>query len=94
MKTSTPPNGPKRYFLKRGDAAWEEVTKAQFVSAERGAGFHNTLGQPDEPATGGFGNGGLGGGALRGRIVDMAYAKPKQYDWDPEFRDLFWPKRR
>lgn len=30
---------------------WREVTKTEWVAAERAAGFKNTLGQPDEPAT-------------------------------------------
>lgn len=46
---------------------WREVTKEQFVAAERAAGFRNTLGQPDEPATGGFSAGGI-----RGTITDPA----------------------
>lgn len=33
-----------------------EVSKADYVNAERRAGFHNTLGQPNEPATGAFGS--------------------------------------
>lgn len=43
-----------KYFLTRGDQPEVEVTKEQFVSAERQAGFYNTMGRPDEPATGGF----------------------------------------
>lgn len=46
-----------RYFLKTAwlpDDMWVEVTKAEFVRAERDAGFRNTMGEPDEPATGGF----------------------------------------
>ena len=50
-----------RYFLRYprpGDETppWTEVTKEEFVAAERAAGFHNTMGQPDEPGTGGFGS--------------------------------------
>lgn len=43
-----------RYYLTEGDSPEREVTKAQFVSAERRAGFTNTMGQPDEPATAAF----------------------------------------
>jgi hypothetical protein len=55
-----------RYFLcaayRAGkDEAWEEVTKTEFVAAERAAGFHNTMGRPDEPATGGFSGHGVSG---------------------------------
>lgn len=41
----------RRYFLKDGDGDWYEVSKERWVMAERMAGFHNTMGQPREPAT-------------------------------------------
>jgi len=47
----------KRYFVRE----WKEVTKAQYVAAERRAGFVNTQGQPDEPATSSFSGGGIEG---------------------------------
>ena len=31
-----------------------EVAEAEFVAEERRCGFHNTLGHPEKPATGGF----------------------------------------
>lgn len=43
-----------RYFLKSGSDPEREVTKQDFVAAERVAGLINTMGQPDEPATAGF----------------------------------------
>lgn len=43
-----------RYWIRENSGPWEEVDKARFVSAERRAGFHNTMGQPDEPGTGGW----------------------------------------
>jgi len=50
-----------RYFLK-GD--WEEeyreVTKEQFIDAERAAGFHSKFGS-DSVATAGFSGGGISG---------------------------------
>jgi hypothetical protein len=42
--------GSYRYYLTEE----REVTKAEYVSAERRAGFYNTLGQPAEPATASF----------------------------------------
>jgi len=39
-----------RYFLTEE----REVTKEEFVAAERRAGFRNTMGKPKEPATAGF----------------------------------------
>lgn len=43
----------RRYFI-RARSKWEAVTKEEYVRHERAAGFHNTMGQPDEPATGAF----------------------------------------
>lgn len=43
----------RRYYI-RTKPRWVEVDKATYVRHERAAGFHNTLGQPDEPATSGF----------------------------------------
>lgn len=43
-----------RYWVSRDNEPWQEVDKAGWVSAERSAGFHDTLGQPNEPGTGGF----------------------------------------
>jgi hypothetical protein len=58
-----------RYFIKVGEnSQWQEVTKEDYVSAERGAGFHNTMGRPDEPATAGFGNGHIHGSLSYGGV--------------------------
>jgi hypothetical protein len=56
----------KRYYLAWGDGDYAEVGKAEFVKAERLAGFSNTLGMPEEPATGGFGCPARG---VRGRVT-------------------------
>jgi hypothetical protein len=51
-----------RYFVQySGNDPWQEVTKDGYVDAERGAGFYNTLGRPDQPATASFGNGRISG---------------------------------
>lgn len=42
------------FWIKRGSDKWRSATKAEYVAAERSAGFRNTLGQPDEPATSAF----------------------------------------
>ncbi len=47
-----------RYYLQADGYPEREVMKAEFVARERACGFHNTLGEPDEPATGGFSAGG------------------------------------
>lgn len=44
-----------------GGETWTPATKAQYVSAERSAGFRNTLGEPDEPATSGWSSGSFAG---------------------------------
>lgn len=67
--------GRYRYYLTEGDSPEREVTKAQFVSAERRAGFYNTMGQPDEPATGGFG-GRHGDTKIRGRVEFAGDGEP------------------
>lgn len=45
-----------KYYLTESDDDdnWIEVTKEEYVRAERAAGFRNTMGRPDEPATAGF----------------------------------------
>lgn len=48
---STPVVMYNRYFV--NDV---EVTKEEYVAAERRNGFRNTLNQPDEPATSSFSN--------------------------------------
>ena len=76
-----------RYFLKTDWTNWKEVTKEQWVRAERSAGFHNTMGQPDEPGTGGFSAYGVCGKLL------YEYATPESYKWDPELCKVAWPKK-
>lgn len=44
----------ERYWIRIDYGPWREVDKAGFVALERRAGFHNTMGQPNEPGTGGF----------------------------------------
>ena len=51
------------YSIRLGEGEWREVSKEEFVKYERQAGFYNTLGQPNEPATGGF-----SGRQIEGRI--------------------------
>lgn len=48
------PNPDVRFYLVRAGGPAREVTKADYVAAERAAGLRNTLGQPDEPATWSF----------------------------------------
>lgn len=74
-----------RYFVRALSLPWAEVSMEDFVRAERAAGFHNTLGRPDLPATGGFGN-----GSMQGCVVyDVNTAD--QYGWDPELQAVAFP---
>ena len=43
-----------RYFVTINNEPEHEVSMAAFVSVERQAGFHNTMGRDDLPATAGF----------------------------------------
>lgn len=69
------------YLIKDEETDWEVVTKGEWVSAERKAGFQNTLGKPHEPATSGFSDNGF-----RGVIVYTEHFLPGQYEDDPELR--------
>lgn len=63
-----------RYLLKADwQEEWTEVSKEVWVRAERAAGFHNTMGRPDEPGTAGF-----GGGGVRGSIRYEASAQEER----------------
>lgn len=53
------------------DPLWQEVTKEQWVRAERAAGFRG--GREDEPATGGF-----SGGGVRGSLSATKPTKPTE----------------
>lgn len=45
------------YFIKLpGGEYFQPVSKATFVAVERHCGFRNTMGEPDEPGTAGFGS--------------------------------------
>lgn len=48
------PYTTKYYLADSYEDEWVEVTKEEYVMAERAAGFFNTMGRPDEPATAGF----------------------------------------
>lgn len=45
-----------RYFVKHKFGPWTEVTKSDYVCAERSAGFRNKYGLDHEPATAAFSN--------------------------------------
>ena len=70
------------YFIREGDGPWRAVSKQSWVNAERRADFHNTMGQPTEPATGGF-----SGRGIQGSLVRIGSFEASQYDSDPELRD-------
>jgi hypothetical protein len=62
-----------RYYLTEE----REVTKEEFVSAERRAGFVNTMGQRDEPATTSF-SGRAGDTEISGRTVYIPESWPTE----------------
>lgn len=43
-----------KYFLQEKLGDYQEVSKEDYVDAERLNGFYNTLGYPEEPATSAF----------------------------------------
>jgi hypothetical protein len=52
----------KKYFIKFEDVTdWIEVTKGQFIKAERQCGFSPVSGSKEECATAGFGCGMISG---------------------------------
>lgn len=51
----------KKYYLKGNwESGWTEVTKDDWIRAERSAGFRSKFGD-DHEATGGFSGGGISG---------------------------------
>lgn len=83
----------RRWFLRQTgifDMPWVEVTKAQWLAAERSAGFIG--GGPNEPATGGFtGMSGLAGLVrysglpMPPNAVELNRAEPEvSYEWGVE----------
>lgn len=70
------------YWVKIGDdGERERVTKEQWAAAERAAGFHNIMGRPNEPATGGFSSI-KADRSVYGRITSDE-TPPKNYGWEP-----------
>lgn len=60
------PRDGHRYWVRLGDGPEREVTKAEFIAAERAAGFYSKFG-PNEVATAAFSNGRISG---RTEVVD------------------------
>lgn len=71
-------SGWTRYFLRPdvGRFPWAEASKEEWVQAERAAGFRNTMGRPEEPATGGFSGNGMQG------TITYDGGKPRSYSLD------------
>jgi hypothetical protein len=51
------------WIFPSGASTWSEVGLDEYVRVERACGFHNTMGQPDRPATAAF----TGGDGTRGQ---------------------------
>lgn len=68
------------YAVLGGEKIEREVSKEEYVSAERSAGFRNTLGQPNEPATASWSKGNTGGRIeYDPRAVDLTYDPGNYY---------------
>ena len=50
-----------RYWLTDGAESEREVSKEEWVAAERAAGFHNAMGRPEEPGTAAWSAGHISG---------------------------------
>ena len=50
-----------RYWLTDGAEPEREVSMEEWVAAERAAGFHNTMGRPEEPGTAAWSAGHMSG---------------------------------
>lgn len=61
----------ERFFLWITGGAEREVTREEFIRAERSAGFRSKFG-PDHPATAGFSNGVLHGRTENEDLLDAA----------------------
>lgn len=58
------------YYLSHKLLGEKEVTKEEFIKAERAAGFYPKSGNPDDCATGGFGGDGLRGSVKYIKLED------------------------
>jgi hypothetical protein len=58
------------YYLIHPQLGEKEVTKEEFIKAERSAGFYPKSGNPNDCATGGFGYDGLQGSVKYVKLVE------------------------
>ena len=68
----------ERYWLRESGSDWEEVTREQYISEERSAGFHSKSGCGDV-ATGAFNTELISGMITYGEITE------ENYGWDKDF---------
>lgn len=60
------------YFVRIDGGKWQEVSKQEFVRNERMAGFRNTMGERDEPATNSFSSSPRRGHSIEGRRIERS----------------------
>lgn len=60
--------------MKYDNGPWECVSKEAYVQAERSADLHNSMGEPDEPATSAFSNT-RNGRTVRGMMGFLYHAR-------------------
>jgi hypothetical protein len=70
------PEDDHLYFLKLGDGPYRHVSKSEWVSAERSAGFQPKGEDRGQPATGGFG----GSAGVDGSIFSVEHGSVEAYE--------------
>ena len=71
------------WLIKAGSGPWRAVSKQEWVRTERNAGFVNTLGQPNEPGTGGF-----DGNGYNGSYVSIKHFRSRNYQHDTQQHEV------
>lgn len=69
-----------KYFVKEGSSPEKEVGRAEYITAERRAGFRPKSGKPDDIATGGFSSHPKHGPKLSGRVE----YEPSKYETETD----------
>lgn len=83
----------ERYFIKVGSYPYNEVTKADWVTWERRCHFYNTLGKPNEPATGGFSST-TAGSTVEGHVFNPRWNSIADYAWKPDYHEALIEARK
>ncbi|MFA6307972.1 MAG: hypothetical protein WCS88_04490 [Patescibacteria group bacterium] len=82
----------KRYWIKRGSFAWQEVSRSEFAAAEKEAGFYPGPNDGDLVSNGFCSNSVADGTRITGRITNGEISK-KKYGFDQEFLRIALQKK-